>query len=369
MDLAELSAQLEQGYDVSLVEIDSLLNRDARSVALAAIGLGWRITKTNRGIHLTAEDGTGIQLPKNTGLNFKVFRSRVRTVMRHGVIRSRIPYLEWINHTIHITKIEASHAQVLRDAAALLSTDQHWSVTGGGTLDESGELTITKTPQGDEQAGFLMEESLVPADTHITLEEPWSAHGRVRSGGSETYPSDAVMERTWSDGTKDYLCRWPDCGWHSDIPRSVAAHYGAHMRGQGKATQPETDGLDETWVPRQTARITRLRRELDGALLAALAAGMTLQTPEFSQFVAQWIIDHRIEAAGGSGGSADDDEDDGPLSLEQIVDKIAALADRGRSHVLREQIDTLSALLDESEGARRKAEGNMRALRDMLNEE
>jgi hypothetical protein len=361
MNPDELNEALEQGYDIPVELIDSLLNRDARSVALMAVALGWNISKTSGGIHLVAEDNTSIQLPKNSGLNFKVFRSRVRTVCRHGVIRIRIPLLEWVTQVIRITKIDQSHAQVMREAVNTITSEQHWQNVGGGTLDDGGGNVRVMTTGDGEVIPVLSGDAL-----HITREEPWSAHGRVRSGGSETYPSDAVMERQWSDGHTDYACRWPDCDYVNDKARSTAAHYGAHLRGQGKSQAPEADGLDEAWVPRQTARITRLRRELDGALIAALAAGLDLRNPEFTQFVAQWIIDHRIEKAGTT---TDDGEDEGPLSLEQIVDKISALADRGRSRVLREQIDTLNALLDESEGARRKAEGNLHALRDMLNEE
>lgn len=357
MDLAELSEQLEQGYDIPDSVISALLNRDVRAVTILAVGLGWHVAKT-RGIHLAAEDGTTISLPTNAGLNFKVFRSRIRTVVRHGVIRTRLPFIEWAEQVIELSKLDQSHATVVREAAATISSEQHWQHVGGGTVEDRTRRTgiAPLDPPTPDPAPAL----------HITREEPWSAHGRVRAGGSETYPSDAVMERTWSDGTIDYVCRWPDCDWHSDVPRSVSAHYGAHLRGQGKSPAPEADGLDESWVPRQTARITRLRREIDGALVAALAANMDLRTPEFSHFLAQWIIDHRIEAAGGD---ADGGEDEGPLSTEQILDKIAALADRGRSKVLREQLDTLNALLDESEAARRKAEGNLHALRDMLNEE
>lgn len=353
MDLSDLNAQLNQGYEIQDDVMESILNRDVRSIALIAIGLGWRVGKA-KGVNLTAEDGTSVQLPTNAGLNFKVFRSRIRTVIRHGVIRTRLPFTEWVEQCIRLTKLEHSHAQLIRDAVTTISSEQHWATVGGGTLEDA-KLT-------EEADGSVV----VEAPNHITREEPWSAHGRVRSGGSETYPSDAVMERHWSDNTIDYACRWPDCDYVSSIPRSTAAHYGSHLRGSGKSPAPEADGFDSAWVPRQTARITRLRRELDGALVAALAAGLDLRTPEFSHFLAQWIIDHRIESAGGD---PDGGEDEGPLSTEQILDKISALADRGRSKVLREQLDTMNALLDESEAARRKAEGNLHALRDMLNEE
>jgi hypothetical protein len=363
VDLSELTSQLNQGYDVPDDVMESILNRDVRAIALIAIGLGWRVGKA-KGINLTAEDGTAVQLPTNAGLNFKVFRSRIRTVVRHGVIRTRLPFTEWVEQCIVITKLEHSHANLVREAVAAITSEQHWQNVGGGVLEKDDIVVTHGKPTRSEANRPDVADS--PAPDHITREEPWSAHGRVRSGGSETYPSDAVMERVWSSGKHDYICRWPDCDYVSDIPRSTAAHYGSHVRGQGKAPQPEADGIDPAWAPRQTARITRLRRELDGALLAALAAGLDLRTPEFSHFLAQWIIDHRIESAGGD---VDGGEDEGPLSTEQILDKISALADRGRSKILREQLDTLNALLDESEGARRKAEGNLHALRDLLNEE
>jgi hypothetical protein len=150
----------------------------------------------------------------------------------------------------------------------------------------------------------------------------------------------------------------------------VANHFASkHRRGQGTAPQPEADGLDNDWTPTQATRIRRLKRELDGAL----AAGIDLTDTEA---IAAWIITHRIEGLPGTeGGDGDTSVPAEPLTAEQILDKIAALADRGRAHILREQLNSLNGLLDASEAAReeearrrQKAEGNLTALRELINE-
>jgi hypothetical protein len=201
-----------------------------------------------------------------------------------------------------------------------------------------------------------------------------------------TYPSAAVTERTWSDNTTDYRCAWPDCEFTNEAPRSVASHYTSHVRGQGRAPQPEADGVDPDHEPRKRIRIRNLRRELEGAMTAAFVAGLGPDAPEYPEWVATWIIDHRVEAVRGSDTEL---SDAGELDTDQILDRIAALVDRGRGHVLREQIATLNDQLDDAERQveeaqqqlryanddreaaelrAQKAADNLQALRDLINE-
>jgi hypothetical protein len=328
--------------------IDDVVGRNGRAVVIFAIGMGFTGI-AGKEHSLMAPDGTRVGLPMHGDLNFKVFRSKINTIVTHAEpVVSPFSLVEII--ALHL-KLDPDHLRVLR--VAIDKFQKRVSSVVHPPLPSAGE-------EGEDVPVVIP-----PLTRDLIKEEPWTAHGRSRPNqqGTETYPSDAVMERLWSDDTTDYACRWPDCDYVRTNPRSVAAHFTSHVRGQGKAPQPEGDGVDTEWTPKQITRIRRLKRELDGALTAALAAGIDFQN---TQWVAEWIINHRIEDLAERGDTGE--SDDGPLTAEQILDKIAALADRGRAHSLREQIVILNDLLDQSEKARARVEGNLHALRDMINE-
>jgi hypothetical protein len=343
-----------------------------------AIGLGWTFHRHNAYVFMAA-DGTRMEVPTNAGLNAKVFRSRMNTLMRHRSPNGRgsaMP-IALVEYVVELLKIESSKAQVMRKAAI----DAPPMVSAPPAAETSVRSDVGKQA---EQA---------PQGTHkrkrrILRQEPWTAHGAPVKGGigSVTYPSAAVTERTWSDNTTDYRCAWPDCEFTNEAPRSVASHYTSHVRGQGRQPQPEPDGVDIDHEPRKKIRIRNLRRELEGAMTAAFVAGLAAEDPEYPEWVATWIIDHRVEAVRGSDTEL---SDAGELDTDQILDRIAALVDRGRSHVLREQIVTLNDQLDDkdqqvnevlgtlqealaqrdaAEQRAQAARDNLNTLRDMINE-
>jgi hypothetical protein len=299
------------------------------SMAIAGMGLlcGWRIVKDAKGgvrFYAPNDDPTSFTIPLTTNLAFGIFRQKVKTIVRHrgeanAPELASMPFSVAVEQLITFLKLDPSHAKVLRDAV--------------------GEAPSVET----ERAPSRPAEEAEPPKRHrkrrVTIEQPWSAHGTVRRDGlAETYPSNAVMQRSWSDQTTDYYCRWEGCDYESDNPRSVASHYTSHRKGKGRNPQPEADGVDPDHLPRKAARVRRLKSEVQGAIDAAKAQGMEAD----AQWIAQWIIDHRVGTLAEDRG----DEGDTELSPEQIIDKIVALADRGRSKMLREQIEALQQQVD-----------------------
>ena len=371
---------LPDDYEIDEDLIDSIRNRDARAVIAWGMMNGWSPFKTANGAVLVADDGTKITVPNTAGINAKAFRQRMHTIVRHRDVQltsTGSPMATRADAVIRGLKLESSHARILRDSLNEITP----SVQQDKEAIAAVEQVVARTPKrkavkqpspapvppvsiGPEKSE---PEPVATAPRRILKEEPWAAHGKNRPGiGTETYPSDAVMERTWSDGVHDFACRWPDCYYVSDVARSTASHFGSHTRkiGAGRQPQPEADGVDPDWTPKQITRINKLKREIDGALIAAFATGIDAKDPTFSEFLAKWIIDHRIEDL--SAGGAVSEDDGGPWTAEQILDKIAALADRGRAHALREQILNVTQQLDAAEARAERAEGNLHALRDML---
>jgi hypothetical protein len=364
--------------DAIFDQAQDIRTADLKIFLFMAVGLGWSFHRHNAFVFMAA-DGTRMEVPTNSGLNAKVFRSRMNTLVRHRSPNGRGSHMPiaLVEHVVELLKVESSKAQVMRKAA----------------LD--APPMVSAPPAAETSVGSFV---VNPADpppqgTHkrkrrILRQEPWTAHGAPVKGGigSVTYPSAAVTERTWSDNTTDYRCAWPDCEFTNEAPRSVASHYTSHVRGQGRAPQPEADGVDPDHEPRKRIRIRNLRRELDGAMTAAFVAGLGPDAPEYPEWVATWIIDHRVEAVRGSDTEL---SDAGELDTDQILDRIAALVDRGRGHVLREQIATLNDQLDDAERQveeaqqqlryanddreaaelrAQKAADNLQALRDLINE-
>ena len=363
-----LLAEIE-GYDTPVIDEDlirSIRFRDVKVLLGLASWCGWEMLDIKQFLFI-AQDGTKLRIPTNTNLNMKVFRSKVRSLFRHrdpeayggpplGVI---------VGSIIDNYKVEASHANMLRQLAdevkPLSQPESVPPVEGGGSKSEPAPVEI---------------ETVIPR--HIVKHEPWSAHRSMRKGASETYPSLAVTERTWSDGVTDYACQWEGCPYTHEVPQSVARHFAAHRRGRGKADQMETDGIDPNWKPNRRAKIQRLRSEIDGALLAAFAADIDWSTTDQGEWIATWIIDHRVDTTSEGGDVSDSRE----LTTEEVLDKIAALVDRGRGKILREQIESLNSAVEgymsEVDDARNmaaamtaraeRAEGNLHALRDLINE-
>lgn len=340
--------------DEMQAQINSLRFMDARVMAAMAIGCGWTVD-FDKGVRFVAEDGTKITLPLHSGLNAKVFRSNINTIVRHRTPKAPLRNLVEALIAHPKVKIDPSRIQVLRAAveAGLANPPPvEPSPSNGGSTETTPVVTHRKV--------------------RIVREEPWSAH---RNAKGETYPSESVMERHWSNDTVDYACRWPGCDYTDESPHTVAKHNGGHKRGQGRVPQAQIDGLDPEHVsnPRRATRIRNLAREIDGAMTAAIAAGIMIDP----QWLAQWIIDHRVDSLPTPGETPEE------LTTEQILDKIAALVDRGRGKVLREQVDTLQTQVEgfmgrlqetldlaaTNENRAIRAEGNLQALRDMLNDD
>ena len=368
----------------------SLRYEDTQILVYVAHFTGWHIVQ-QKALKLVAVDGTTLEVPTNSGLNFKVFRSRLRTILRHRDPALSVPLGPMINMCIEHVGVKVARANQLRSVVSEFAEVHKPVKTPAAPF---APTTAEKYPLDREHQDALSmsKEEVVaafdagePAEVitqrkpEVIREEPWSAHTHVgKDGLSRTYPSEAVLEREWSDGTIEHVCQAPDCDY-AGVPRSVASHFASkHRRGQGRADQPPIDGIDPDWTPQKRAQITKLRREIDGALVAALSQGIDWDEVDQAEWIAEWIVAHRVDTA----VSGSDETEPADLTPEQILDRIGALVDRGRGKMLREQIESLNSAVDgfmaalddaRNEAARsaaraEKAENDLRAVHDMLTE-
>lgn len=142
--------------------------------------------------------------------------------------------------------------------------------------DELTDMAVSQyVPPGREVAE---EREHVVVERTVVKSEPWKATRVVGSTGAQLYDSDAVVQRTWSDGAIDYAC--PRCDYSSGVARSVASHFGAaHSRGKGKQPQGEIVAIDPERHYNPTERLVkaltaylREQEELDSLEEQAVAA-------------------------------------------------------------------------------------------------
>src|SRR6476469_6074656 len=153
---------------------------DTKILMGLAAGLGWH-WQVHKAFHFTSQDGMSIDIPSNSALNAKVFRNKVNTLVRHRapdanvftVVESIIAFDRW--------KVDPDRARVLREAVAAAPPV---------------EPAPTPTPGGNLESESVPAKATARRKVRIIREEPWAAHRRP---SGETYPSDAVMERTWSN--------------------------------------------------------------------------------------------------------------------------------------------------------------------------
>lgn len=116
----------------------------------------------------------------------------------------------------------------------------------------------------------------VPKTPTVIKREPWLARKGPGKHGGMLYPSAAVTERTWSDGSVDYECASPGCDYDSASPRSVSAHYGS-VHSTGRAPQHPPTAVDPDYTEPVTSRYSPTERMiglLGEQIRLALAAGV-----------------------------------------------------------------------------------------------
>src|SRR6478736_2170532 len=103
---------------------------------------------------------------------------------------------------------------------------------------------------------------------------------RLSSDGRKTdlYPSQATLERTWSDGSVDYACAWEGCDYTADKPRSTSSHYRIHVMDSGVRVDTTPTVFDAKVDGYRTVRVAHLAKEIEAAL-DSIEDGSVYDTP------------------------------------------------------------------------------------------
>jgi hypothetical protein len=262
-------------------------------------------------------------------------------------------------------------------AKIAVATDKHDTIQALGKsvdaiqMDDSiADKIITNginKKVADLSTALTEKEAAMPT---ITSTKPWLAHKAASATGGKFYESQAVTERTWSDGTVDYACSLDGCDYTSDKPHSVRAHYGRSVSHPNLGTRKdakEVKGKD--YFEAMTHRPTKGRIE---AILAVLAkhpeAGHDLPLPDLIELIlsADMERDPLYERGenlitGLIGGQASDAD---------IVEHFRRVLGIGNKEAeLTEALAAANADLDKALAEVERLKNERTALRELLTEE
>lgn len=148
-----------------------------------------------------------------------------------GTVSIRVTPVRQINDA----KLETMRRKVVRYADPV----KRFAVAA--LLDQAAERGRDPVTQLIEalpsSAQAIMFETVPETERVVTGERPWLARKAASSKGGKVYESATAIERTWSDGSMDYICAFPGCGWTNVRARSVANHYGSAHTAKGE-TEP-----------------------------------------------------------------------------------------------------------------------------------
>jgi hypothetical protein len=229
-------------------------DKENRSLVYAMIEAGWtgRITSKGHWFGKAPDGKTKITVPSKNGNN-------------RGLANAEAQFMRWLKNA----------AGTLPDGTPIITTHR----TGNPVLD------------GIVREGFVKKamQNLAPAPA-VTL-RPWLAKKQPGRQGGKTYESEAVLERTWPDGRIDYLCSLPDCGYESDNPRGVAAHYGKAHTLKGQTPPASQDGpvhVDPAYTEPTTTRDYRPTQRLIDALATFLAEHSWDNVDDLAVLMLEW---------------------------------------------------------------------------------
>jgi hypothetical protein len=112
---------------------------------------------------------------------------------------------------------------------ALLSDDKGYDPVIDAVIAAGVQKRVEAlTEQGEPE----LPETDVVAVRHVASRRPWLARqgSHRKKGTTSLYESGAVVEVTFTDGSKTYECSVPECDYTSDNPRSVSSHFRGHVR-------------------------------------------------------------------------------------------------------------------------------------------
>lgn len=344
------------------------ISKELHDVVRTAAELDWRAKRASRGgLTLLSPDGEStVYIPlgkQDTTLPTRLAREVIRKTPS-AQVDDTLSRLESAPddavESIAGALVQAQGALGVRPGSLMPLTDGPGGRVVGDaevtSVDGEG-ITVTGTITDPEMAkavrprvgGLSIDTEVTPVNpgsTGKTLvsQRPYLARkGRKTDGQVELYESSVMDERVWSDGSKTYVCNYPDCGFENASPMGVAGH---RQRHPAYAKPGPTVGLSDKPTADSRA-VTRLAREIEAGMRAQAASGESMPLDQHARLIAEHIVAKRRERGEQVGHHEPE-----PLTADDIVQKVRAMV---AADLIR-QMDNLVAQVAELSAKEREAE-------------
>jgi hypothetical protein len=316
----------ESDFDKSF--IPNSFKREVRETIVLAVSLGWKF-------HVTGDQSATIISPRPEDHPKKYHFSTNRrssnsiTRIRRDVVKYGDPEKVEVAYTAASLRdmgLDGEAQALVRSLPSVTATvvDDRSDREKGPADNPFGKGSVTEPPKPRD-----------PKAPHIVSEKPMLA----KASKGKAYDSPTTMERRWSDGSRDYACRWPSCNYSAPERGSVPSHYAkSHSEGLGK--RPEMFSAEvpdaRVYAPRQS------RVEALAAILADLMAGGPMDPDVLARTALTWVHEQ-------SNHKTDEAAEREDLTPEQTLDRIRMLLDDGARGEMHKRVEALEQKLVDSE--------------------
>ena len=231
------------------LDVSDIQDKGMKALALLASNLGW--TRANaRGMAIFhAPNQHELRLPTNTSIRMSVYQSRLNAIMTHS---TEVPTSKLVQEIIDKVKPSATHTQRLR---AVVPVEQLELPVEEPTAEaEWVVLQAEQFHQAQPEEFALVDGPATPVATTPVVEPEQPVHKEPyivrygRKGGQSLYRSNFIEVWTWPDGHQTLNCPW--CGRSFETANGVAIH----ARSEHPDLIPErrsewVQGVEATFTP------------------------------------------------------------------------------------------------------------------------
>ncbi len=345
----------DEDFDKSL--LPTYLKKDVREVIEVAVMLGWKM-------HISGANSVTIIAPeerKKYHFSCTGRASNSITRIRKDVMRFADPQKLLLADSIAGIKDDsllADRAMALLPALGDEGTVvDHRAEEAAAAAERAARKAVPK-PKPPTVPTVAVSDgnqpSAVPQGVSPRNEERHIVSTRAmlaKASRGRGYTSETTLEREWSDGTKDYKCRYQGCDYTSENRGSVPAHY-AKSHSIGLADRPVVFPAEVPEARQYAPRQTRIDA-LAGVINNMLRGNNHIEPHEIARTALTWV--HEQSRSG-----SEHSEEREPKTAEEVLNRIKNLLDRGETAVrigqMQQQLAELEVGLIEAEERAEQAE-------------
>lgn len=244
-----LPSKLQDRFRKELTDV-----RTEADKALVALSLlfGWTRSASRKGVTICPPDGgKQICIDDDGTSNINVYQSNLKAVISRGEPENNAPVVALVDMVLGEFKLDAHRTHLFDEAASKAKPAKRKvaakpvpavviELPADPPSPAKGQRPVSPKHDDETLRPVASQHMAEPAKVvgpagagprRIINRHPW------REGDEDGKRRDVVIERVWSDGTKDYACAWSGCDRTSENPLSISSHHSHHTRKAEKAAE------------------------------------------------------------------------------------------------------------------------------------